>query len=165
MKAPFLIRDLCLGDLDQVLILNRANEPAVGAADANKLRRLFDLSCIALAGESQEGELLAFCLVLPPGTAYESVNYRWFEARYQDYVYLDRVAVQEHARAQGLGRALYDAVAARTRASTLALEVNLRPRNDSSLAFHQRLGFVEVGQQETPYGVRVSMQIKSLRIP
>jgi predicted GNAT superfamily acetyltransferase len=41
--------------------------------------------------------------------------------------------------------------------------VNLRPRNDGSLRFHARLGFKEVGQQETSYGVLVSMLAKDLR--
>jgi hypothetical protein len=163
MREPFLIRDLVAEDLERVRDLNRANEPAVGAADAPKLARLLECSCIALAADAQDGSLAAFCFVLPPGVEYTSVNYRWFEARYHDYVYLDRVAVEARFRGRGLGRALYEAVRARTRARTLALEVNLRPRNDSSLAFHERLGFTEVGQQETPYGARVSLQVLVLR--
>jgi predicted GNAT superfamily acetyltransferase len=42
----------------------------------------------------------------------------------------------------------------------LALEVNVDPPNAGSLRFHERLGFVEVGQQDTPYGIRVSMQVR-----
>jgi len=42
----------------------------------------------------------------------------------------------------------------------LALEVNVDPPNEGSLRFHERLGFVEVGQQDTPYGIRVSMQMR-----
>jgi predicted GNAT superfamily acetyltransferase len=44
-----------------------------------------------------------------------------------------------------------------------ALEVNLEPRNDQSLAFHAALGFVEVGQQMTDYGTRVSLMTKPLQ--
>jgi len=40
------------------------------------------------------------------------------------------------------------------------LEVNADPPNEGSLRFHARLGFVEVGQQDTPYGIRVSMQMR-----
>ena len=40
--------------------------------------------------------------------------------------------------------------------------MNLRPRNDTSLAFHESLGFVEVGQRETDYGSLVSLQAKPL---
>ncbi len=116
---------------------------------------------IALAAEVG-GELAGFCLVLAPGADYGSVNYRWFAARYDDFAYLDRVAVDERHRDRGIGTALYAEVERRTTARWFLLEVNLRPRNDGSLRFHQRLGFVEVGQQETPYGARVSMLAKDL---
>ena len=47
----------------------------------------------------------------------------------------------------------------------LALEVNVDPPNEGSLRFHERLGFVEVGQQDTPYGIRVSMQMRPVSRP
>jgi len=50
-----------------------------------------------------------------------------------------------------------------TTAAWFCLEVNVRPRNDASLAFHHALGFVQVGEQETDYGALVSMQAKRLR--
>ena len=46
----------------------------------------------------------------------------------------------------------------------LALEVNADPPNEGSLRFHARLGFVEVGQQDTPYGIRVSMQMRPVTL-
>jgi hypothetical protein len=108
-----------------------------------------------------------FCFVLAPGADYGSMNYRWFSDRYDDFVYLDRIAIAPVFQRRGIGRALYAEVehlAAHRRptAGTFALEVNLRPRNDQSLAFHADLGFVEVGQRETGYGVVVSMMTKSL---
>jgi predicted GNAT superfamily acetyltransferase len=40
----------------------------------------------------------------------------------------------------------------------LFCEVNVRPRNDASLAFHEAIGFREVGQQDTDGGAkRVSL--------
>jgi predicted GNAT superfamily acetyltransferase len=100
--------------------------------------------------------------VLPPGASYGSMNYAWFSARYEDFVYLDRVAVAATHRGAGLGSALYAEVERRTRAPHFTLEVNLRPRNDGSLRFHARHGFVEVGQLETDYGARVSLMAKAL---
>jgi uncharacterized protein len=158
------VRSLTDADLDRVLGLNQAAVPAVGDLDARRLEHLVGESLLALAAtDDRSDDLVGFCLVLGPGADYTSVNYRWFCERYDDFVYLDRVAVDGAARGQGHGRALYAEVERLVDAAWFTLEVNLRPRNDASLAFHARLGFGEVGQQETPYGARVSLQAKALR--
>ncbi len=87
----------------------------------------------------------------------------WFGERYEDFVYLDRVAVDAASQGRGVGAALYAEVERQADATWFTLEVNLRPRNDGSLRFHDRLGFVEVGQQETNYGALVSLMAKRLR--
>jgi predicted GNAT superfamily acetyltransferase len=163
------IRLLTPLDLDRVLAINASGEPGVGTVDAAQLAHLVDESSIALvatvAGPNDEpaGDTVAgFCIVLPPGADYASINYRWFAERYDDFVYLDRIAIAPEFQGRGLGRALYDEVERRADAAWFLLEVNLRPRNDASLAFHDRLGFVEVGQQETDYGTLVSLMAKPL---
>ena len=156
-----LIRDLTTDDVPAITAINNANVPAVGEADSAKLARLLAESSIALAAEL-DGAVVGFCLVLPPGTDYASPNYRWFSERYDDFAYLDRVTVDEAQRSKGIGAALYAEVEQRIVAPWFLLEVNLRPRNDGSLRFHARLGFVEVGQQETDYGTLVSLLAKAL---
>jgi uncharacterized protein len=111
-----------------------------------------------------DGLVVGFCLVMPSDTDYDSVNYRWFTERHDDFLYLDRVAFDADAQGRGLGTLLYAEVdrlmVERGGAARLALEVNVDPPNEPSLAFHARRGFVEVGQQDTPYGIRVSMQMR-----
>jgi predicted GNAT superfamily acetyltransferase len=158
------IRDLTRDDLTRCLVLNNDAVPAVSETDVPKLRSLLDESLVSLVAESDE-EIAGFCINFGPGAAYSSVNYRWFCERYDDFAYLDRIVVAPAARNLGVGAALYAAVEARVQpAPWLLCEVNLRPRNEGSLRFHERLGFVEVGQQETPYGVLVSMLAKDLRL-
>lgn len=151
--------------MDRLLELNNEAVPAVGELDAGRLVRLVEISTTALVARDDQGAVAGFCLVLDPDTDYTSVNYRWFCDRYANFAYLDRVVVAPDHRGRGVGRALYDQVDAEAREAGHAwfcLEVNLRPRNDESLAFHDRLGFVEVGQQETDYGSLVSMQAREL---
>ncbi len=145
--------------------MNNAAVPAVGALDLPALEHLVEVGLMALAvtDGADDTQLAGFCLVLAPGADYGSANYGWFGDRYDDFVYLDRITIDPPHQGQGHGRALYDHVEASTEATWFCLEVNLRPRNDASLAFHNRLGFVEVGQQETDYGALVSMQAKRLR--
>ena len=166
------VRLLTPTDLDCVLAINQGGVPGVGALDADKLAHLVDQSCMTLVAtvDGPVDEIVAgFCLVLGRGADYGSVNYRWFSERYDDFVYLDRVAIAPSFRRRGLGRSIYAevdrlAVERRPAATDLCLEVNLRPRNDVSLAFHAALGFTEVGQRETDYGALVSLMTRTLHV-
>jgi predicted GNAT superfamily acetyltransferase len=159
---PVVIRDLAAPDLAAIHTINEAGTPGVTTATVEKLGDIRRESSIALVAEVG-GVVSAFCLVLPPGAAYASINYRWFSERYDDFIYLDRVAVAVAHRGRGIGSQLYAEVERRSHASWFTLEVNLRPRNDGSLRYHERHGFVEVGQQETDYGTLVSLLAKRLR--
>ena len=156
------IRELSSADLAACVELNNGSIPAVSEADLAKLSKLVDESLLSLVAE-HDGAIVGFCVNFGPDADYHSVNYRWFCDRYDDFAYLDRIVVAPEARGMGIGAALYAAVEERIAGTPwLLCEVNLRPRNDGSLRFHARLGFVEVGQQETDYGILVSMLAKDL---
>lgn len=158
-----VIRPLQPADLAACVVLNNDAIPAVSEADAVKMAALVDESLVSLVAE-HDGEVVGFCINFAPGAGYDSTNYLWFCARYDDFAYLDRIVVSPAARNMGIGAALYAAVEAHILGTRwLLCEVNLRPRNDGSLRFHARLGFAEVGQHETPYGILVSMLAKDLR--
>ena len=157
------------GDLAAIHAINQAAYPAVGTETLDDLGHIARESLIALVAEEHTSETVAgFCLVLAPDADYDSMNYAWFAERYHDFVYLDRVAIDPAFQRRGLGQQLYAEVERlahdrRPGATHFTLEVNLRPRNDQSLAFHGTLGFEEVGQQETDYGALVSLMAKPLR--
>lgn len=163
-----LIRDYRPDDLEAVHTINQAEVPAVGDVTADELAHIASESSIALVAEF-DGVVAGFCLVLGPSADYGSANYAWFAERYDDFVYLDRVAISPAFQRRGLGRALYaevERVAPERQPSArdFLLEVNVRPRNDQSLAFHAGLGFVEVGERDTDYGITVSMLAKQLSV-
>lgn len=154
------------GDLPIVHAINQAEVPAVGSETVDDLGHIADESIIALVAE-EGGAVAGFALVLAPGADYDSGNYLWFGERYDEFVYLDRIAISPDFRRRGLGRTIYAEVERlaserRPAATHFTLEVNLRPRNDTSLAFHGALGFVEVGRRETEYGALVSLMAKPL---
>jgi uncharacterized protein len=170
---PLHVRPLHVDDTDLIARatdLNQANVPEVGPVDTAKMTSLVAMSWQSLVVVDDAGALAGFCIVMEPGAPYTSVNYRWFADRYDDFVYLDRVAVAAEFRRQGVGTLLYTEVeklgAGR---SWFTLEVNVVPVNEPSLEFHRRLGFSEVGQHDTgaypEYGidhVRVSLLAKPL---
>lgn len=154
-------------DLDRLLAMNNAAAPAVNALDRDALSGLVDDSVWTGVVDDAEGPA-AFLLGLDgPGLGYPSENYRWFSDRFERFLYVDRVVVAESARGTGLGSLLYDAFAAHGDVEghpVLCAEVNVRPENPGSLRFHDRHGFVSLGEQETKGGsVRVRMLAKGLR--
>ena len=158
------IRSITPSDLERILAINEANVPEVGSVDADRMAMLVDVSPIALAVEVDDA-VVGFCLVMSSDAPYDSVNFRWFTERFSDFMYLDRVAFDAAAQGRGLGTLLYaevDGAMVELGANRLALEVNVDPPNETSLAFHARRGFAEVGQQDTPYGIRVSMQMRTV---
>lgn len=152
-------------DLATVLVLNNDAAPATSELTIDELTLLWSMSSYALAARDADGEVLGFCLNFDPGASYDSLNYRWFADRYDSFTYLDRIVVRPDARNLGIGAALYAELERRIdgRVPWLFCEVNVKPMNDASLRFHHRIGFVEVGQQDTDGGKkRVSLLAKRL---
>ncbi len=164
------IRPLSTDDLEVVHRLNEAEVPRVGSLrDISALTGLLehcDLAIVAEDPDDRTDPLLGFLLAIAPGTSYGSMNYRFFEDRGTDHLYVDRVAVAPHARRRGIGGRLYDVLEGHARGTgrtELTCEVNVRPRNQPSLDFHAARGFVEVAQQDTSRHVTVSLLAKLLR--
>ena len=153
-------------DLPTIHAINQAEVPAVGDETAKALDRIAAESIITIVADV-DGAIGGFCFVLGPGADYASLNYAWFSEQYDDFVYLDRVAISPAFQRRGIGRAMYTEVERlaaehHPTATDFVLEVNLEPRNETSLAFHAQLDFVEVGQLEGDDGKVVSMMAKSL---
>jgi len=147
-------------DLDALVAVNDAAYPAVPITPAAELAELIGMSSIVVVVD--DGAAAGFVLGMPPGLAYQSENYLFFAARSRElgtgFVYVDRIVLAAHLRGRGLGPKLYEAVFAEARragADEVLCEVNVEPPNPGSLAFHSRLGFVEVGRQSTKGGANV----------
>lgn len=159
-----VVRDATTADHDAVRALNNGAVPHVNALTAEQFAQVVAYAAYFRVAEDEAG-IAGFVLCVPRGTTYWSGNYAWFTERYEAFLYLDRVVVAERARGSGVGRALYgDLVAfARGRWPRITLEVNLRPPNPGSLAFHHRVGFTDVGIREYDDGVNaVLMMVREL---
>lgn len=141
------LRRIGPGDHADVLALNQANVSALAPMDAARLVEL-DRLADRFDVVDHDGEFGGFVITFGPGTTYDSENYRWFSERHgRGFYYLDRIVLASMYRRKGLGAFVYDEIEhVARRYGRLALEVNLVPRNDTSLAFHDRRGFTEVGR-------------------
>ena len=139
--------DLLPEHLDAMLRINEEGLPGVGKVSRGRLSLLLEYASHAL-GIWINAELVAFVLCLPPGSEYDSLNYRWFDDRYASFLYVDRIAVSTAWRSRGLGSALYGAVfdIAEEQQTPVAAEVNTHPPNPGSMRFHRRHRFEVVGE-------------------
>ncbi|MCC6269729.1 MAG: GNAT family N-acetyltransferase [Microbacteriaceae bacterium] len=147
------LRDLTALDVPSMLALNNDAVPAVPASTEVELAELLRMSSFGFAAVSGE-EFLGFVVGFEPGLDYASPNYRFFENRGTDHLYVDRIVVAEAARGMRVGQTLYNRVvdlAVDQGRAEVTCEVNIEPPNPASLAFHSRLGFSEVDRQDTGY--------------
>jgi predicted GNAT superfamily acetyltransferase len=149
-----MIRTLRDIDLDWALALNASLDVELSPLTRRGLIDLLDAAFHARLADPQRGLLIAF----DQDADYRSPNFLWFKARFSRFVYVDRVAVAEAARGQGVARRLYDdlfAAARDARHDRIVCEVNVDPPNPASDAFHARFGFSEIGRAELAGGKMV----------
>lgn len=136
-------------DLETLRALSNAHDREVGTIGRHAFEELVDMSFRTRMTEMKD----AFLVALAGRAPTVAPNYRWFAARLDDFVYVDRVVVAQSARQRGLGRLLYcDLMEAAARAGyrRVCCEVNLDPPNPASDAFHAALGFAEIGRAFLP---------------
>lgn len=158
-----MVRPLEERDVPAVLELNQLEVEKLAPMDADLLHEIhrwadrFDVVEL-------DGEFVGFVITMGPGVDYHSDNYRWFVERYgEGFYYLDRVVMTEGSRGRGLGSQVYDALEERAAEfGRLALEVNLNPPNEVSLAFHRSRGYQPVGEVTDDVGHRRVMLVKEL---
>ena len=139
-------RALTLDDIPRMVEINEQGLPGTGKVSEEEMADLLQLSELALGLDNETG-LAGFVLCLLPGTRYGSLNYAWFNQKFQQFLYVDRIAVTAEHRSRKIGSSLYAKVffeANRLRVP-VAAEVSLEPPNPGSMRFHFRHEFQEVG--------------------
>ena len=114
-------------DLEFVLNLNQINTPAVSDSSFEMMSYFLKVSeyfKILNVGEKPIGFLIA----LMPGKDYKSENYRWFNSKYNSFMYIDRVVISGKYQRRGFGSELLYKVeceAKRDGLSSLSTEASL----------------------------------------
>ena len=156
------LRDALPADFPRILALNQAEVQQTSAMDIARLEYLHAraayhrVACV-------DGEVAAFLLAFRDGADYPNPNFDWFAARYDSFLYVDRIVVDAAFNGRGLGSLLYRDLFAYARslgAAGVTCEFNIVPANEASARFHERWGFSEVGRQWLDDGKKqVSLQV------
>jgi predicted GNAT superfamily acetyltransferase len=135
------LREITDADRPAVLELNQDSVLELSPLDEARLHYILALAYRGVLIE-RDGAVLAFAIAIAPGAGYDSRNYSRLSERFEDFLYLDRIAVADGTRRQGLGAMLYDAMEDAARPfGRMVCDVNVEPRNDASLAFHAARGY------------------------
>lgn len=163
--SDFRFDPVAPADLTWLLEVNQAAIPGVSSLTQNEAELVIaDSSLTAICRAADAPQPLGVVIVMDPDTRYPSDNYRWYQTRYRQFAYVDRIMVDEAARRRGVGEALYAHVEHWARGLGLvmmACEVNLDPPNPASQAFHARMGFETVERRISAAGKMVAMMVKA----
>src|SRR5260370_13061374 len=128
-------------DENVILSLNNAHAKETSALDDTSLTELLDMAFYA---RGIYPGATAFLIALDQNASYGSPNFAWFKESRKSFVYIDRIIVASSARGQGIARILYDdlfAAAKQAGHDRVVCEVNIKPPNLASEAFHVAMGF------------------------
>jgi predicted GNAT superfamily acetyltransferase len=142
-------------DEGAMLSLNNEHRDETSELDGAKLHALIVQAFhVGLRDRGRDAFLIAF----DQDAISASPNFQWFKSRYRRFVYIDRVIVAPDKRGRGRARGLYEelfAAAAQSGQHLVCCEVNVEPPNPVSDAFHEALGFAEVGRGTLHGGEKV----------
>lgn len=147
-----VLRPITPRDHDWVLDANETHVEVLSPLDQPRLDQLLDWADRADIIE-HDGQRAGFVITMAGDSAYDGFYFGNFRDRYAEaFYYLDRIVVTEHFHRLGLGSFAYNElenVAARHQ--RMALEVDIEPPNEASIAFHRKRGYVDlvtVGETE-----------------
>ncbi len=131
-------------------LLNQQNTPEVGdVPDIENFKQLIKFSENILIAE-KDSKLIGFVLCMKQNQMYKSKNYLYLSSKFSEFLYIDRIAIGKKYRRLGIGKTMYEKIieAAKLTEVPLLCEVNTKPKNGPSLAFHKYLGFEEIGKND-----------------
>lgn len=156
------IRDANQADFAAIVALNTAEVRHTSPMDEARFRHLDALASYHKVA-TVDGAAAAFLLVMKDGCGYANENFEWFAARYDTFLYVDRIVVGSDYQGLRLGTLLYQDLFDYARShgiATIACEYNLVPPNEPSRLFHDKFGFHQVGSQWLGNGAKqVSLQV------
>jgi len=142
------LRRYAAGDRDALLRLNADNRPALAAVDDSTLTELLEFEGFHLVAVDRTGAVVGYLMSFPRESAYDDTEIAELRRRLTEpFFYICQIAIAPEYRRQRIGRAFYAEVenaARRQGVGVLCCDVNIDPPNHASLAFHRRLGFVEI---------------------
>lgn len=134
----------------QILKINEEFVHWLSPLDEDRLNWLLERADYARQIDNAQAILMGY----PHDVDYpDHKNLNWLSRHLDNYYYIDRIIIDRAAQGKGYGRILYEDIEIYARNlgyEYLACEVNTKPDNPGSHAFHLKLGFNVLGDQDYP---------------
>ena len=153
-----------INDLSIIRAINDDAIPAVNSVSEDEFI-WFHKNSIYFKKVMLNETLAGFLLVLPMNITYKSLNYCWFSERYNNFAYIDRIAVREKFKSSGVGTLLYKDLekSLPKEIKMIVCEYNIKPLNIISKNFHQKMAYKNIGTQLTENNTKqVSLMVKEI---
>ena len=161
MSSPVIsdIAGLDAGASAALMNLNNDNARETSYLESAKWQAMIERAFVAHCVDKTGALLIAF----DQDADYDSANFLWFREHMDSFVYVDRIVVSGSHRGQGVARKLYENLFELARAAghrAVVCEVNRVPPNLGSDAFHDTMGFIEVGRAQLDDGEKTVRYLK-----
>ena len=100
-KLEVLDQPISDQDLNDIWSINQDNIPEVGSVpNLTRMKALVDWSSHVIVVRSEE--VVGFIVLMREGETYDSLNYDFFNSKDDPFLYVDRIAIKDTYRRQGL---------------------------------------------------------------
>ena len=136
--------------------INQQQVPKVGSVSLEEFINLIKISYISY-GIIKKGICLGFVICLRENTKYQSINYKFFQKKHRNFIYIDRIAIENKSQTSGIGSTLYKKLISLKEKLNIPIcaEVNIDPPNVISINFHKKHGFSEIIESTIKEGYSV----------
>ena len=88
----FTISETTSDELPLIVKMNQEALPAVSSVNINDMNHFLTIVDYFRSLKIEE-KLVGFLIALTPGKEYHSINYKWFEKRFDSFMYVDRIVI------------------------------------------------------------------------
>lgn len=150
----FDIKDCSNSRLKKLVHLNNQFSKETSKLELENFEEMVASSFCAIGIAPEIGFILAF----DENSNYDGDHFQYFKAKYDNFLYIDRIIVGRNFQGQGIGTSFYEIlleIAQEESKDLLVCEVNIEPLNEISIEFHENFGFEAIEEKSLENGKTV----------
>ena len=141
------IRNANRDDLTEIMKINHAvaypekkDGFLIQKRSIEEFQKLLKLSKYFLVAEA-EGKIAGYLIALDETADYlENELFSFYAKNYEKFTFVDQIAILPECQGRGIGTKMYKKIR-ESESKRILIDIFLKPKNNQSIAFHEKLGF------------------------